>query len=71
MSREQVVMVTGVSSGIGRATAELLTREGFGVSVLDQSGRIDALVNYAEYAGSLCGAERWISLQPILDQTCS
>ena len=28
MNREQVVMVTGVSSGIGRATAELPAREG-------------------------------------------
>jgi NAD(P)-dependent dehydrogenase (short-subunit alcohol dehydrogenase family) len=71
MSREQVVMVTGVSSGIGRATAGLLAREGFRVPVVDQSGRIDALVKYGGYAGSLCGAERWISLQPVLDQTCS
>ncbi len=85
MSREDVVIVTGVSSGIGRATAELLAHEGFRVfgtlrndaaadrslpgvelvrldvrnaesvrscvrTVLDQSGRIDALVNNAGHA---------------------
>lgn len=31
MNREYVVMVTGVSSGIGRATAELLAHEGYRV----------------------------------------
>ncbi len=31
MSRERVVIVTGVSSGIGRATAELLARRGYRV----------------------------------------
>ncbi len=31
MSSKGVVIVTGVSSGIGRATAELLARDGFRV----------------------------------------
>src|SRR5713226_8298312 len=90
MSREKVALVTGVSSGIGRATATLLSGRGFRVfgtmrkpgeingplegvelvrldvrdeesvrsclrTVLDQAGRIDALVNNAGYTliGSL------------------
>jgi len=90
MAGEKVVLVTGVSSGIGRATATLLAGRGFRVfgtmrrpseadgrlgdvelvgldvrdeesvrscvrTVLDQAGRIDALVNNAGYTlvGSL------------------
>lgn len=90
MTREKVALVTGVSSGIGRATATLLSERGFRVfgtmrrpsqsnaalrnvevirldvcdeesvgfclrTVLDQAGRIDALVNNAGYTliGSL------------------
>jgi NAD(P)-dependent dehydrogenase (short-subunit alcohol dehydrogenase family) len=90
MTQEKVALVTGVSSGIGRATATLLSERGFRVfgtmrkpsqtngplrnvevvrldvgdeesvrscvrSVLDQAGRIDALVNNAGYTliGSL------------------
>lgn len=90
MSQEKIALVTGVSSGIGRATATLLSGRGFRVfgtmrrpsetnerlgdvelvrldvrdeesvrsclrTVLDQAGRIDALVNNAGYTliGSL------------------
>src|SRR3989475_10664458 len=90
MIDKKVALVTGVSSGIGRATAALLSRRGFRVfgtmrkpseingplegvelvrldvrdeesvrsclrTVLDQAGRIDALVNNAGYTliGSL------------------
>jgi len=90
MTQEKVALVTGVSSGIGRATATLLSERGFRVfgtmrkssetdaqlgnvkvvrldvrdaesvrsclrTVLDQAGRIDALVNNAGYTlvGSL------------------
>jgi NAD(P)-dependent dehydrogenase (short-subunit alcohol dehydrogenase family) len=90
MNRGKVALVTGVSSGIGRATATLLSEHGFRVfgtmrrpsqtngllpnvevigldvrdeqsvraclkAVLDQTGRIDALVNNAGYTliGSL------------------
>ncbi len=90
MTREKVALVTGVSSGIGRATATLLSGRGFRVfgtmrrpsetnerlgdmellrldvrdedsvrscvgTVLDEAGRIDALVNNAGYTlmGSL------------------
>jgi NAD(P)-dependent dehydrogenase (short-subunit alcohol dehydrogenase family) len=90
MNREKVALVTGVSSGIGLATATLLSERGFRVfgtmrrpsqtngplrnvevigldvrdeesvrsclrAVLDQAGRIDALVNNAGYTliGSL------------------
>src|SRR5437879_13201943 len=84
MIDKKVALVTGVSSGIGRATATLLSRRGFRVfgtmrkpseingplegvelvrldvrdeesvrsclrTVLDQDGRIDALVNNAGY----------------------
>ena len=84
MIDKKVALVTGVSSGIGRATATLLSRRGFRVfgtmrkpseingplegvelvrldvrdeesvrsclrTVLDQAGRIDALVNNAGY----------------------
>ena len=85
MSRKDTALVTGVSSGIGRATAELLSQRGFSVfgtmrrpsetdarlgsvevipldvrdehsvrscvrSMLERTGRIDALVNNAGYA---------------------
>jgi NAD(P)-dependent dehydrogenase (short-subunit alcohol dehydrogenase family) len=90
MTQEKVALVTGVSSGIGRATATLLSGRGFQVfgtmrkptetkgelggvelvrldvrdeqsvrsclqTVLDQAGRIDALINNAGYTliGSL------------------
>jgi NAD(P)-dependent dehydrogenase (short-subunit alcohol dehydrogenase family) len=90
MSQQKVALVTGVSSGIGRAIAGLLSRHGFRVfgtargtggakralenvelvqvdvrdeesvhccvrTVLDRTGRIDALVNNAGYTliGSL------------------
>ena len=60
---DKVVVVTGAASGIGQATARLLTEEGAIVvqadltdpatpdrviaTVLEQHGRIDALVNNA------------------------
>ncbi|HEX2714360.1 MAG TPA: SDR family NAD(P)-dependent oxidoreductase, partial [Candidatus Acidoferrales bacterium] len=90
MTRHKVVLVTGISSGIGRATAMLLSGRGFRVfgtmrrpnensgalgdvelvrldvrdeesvsacvqTVVDQAGRIDALVNNAGFTfiGSL------------------
>jgi len=90
MGEKRVALVTGVSSGIGKAIAELLLEQGFRVfgtmrrpgeadgrsgdveliqldvrddqsvrscvrTVLDQAGRIDALINNAGYAliGSL------------------
>jgi NAD(P)-dependent dehydrogenase (short-subunit alcohol dehydrogenase family) len=96
MTGEKVALVTGVSSGIGRATATLLSERGFRVfgtmrrpsqtngplrnvevvrldvgdeesvrscvrSVLDQAGRIDALVNNAGY--TLIGALEETSLE--------
>jgi NAD(P)-dependent dehydrogenase (short-subunit alcohol dehydrogenase family) len=82
MVSHQVALVTGASSGIGRATAELFAARGFNVfgtsrtpeklagsfkwlsldvrsdasvesavqSLLEQAGRIDALVNNADFA---------------------
>src|SRR5207245_8090368 len=98
MNDKKVALVTGVSSGMGRATARLLSRRGFRVfgtmrkpseingplegvelvrldvrdeesvrsclrTVLDQAGRIDALVNNAGYTliGSLERSEEHTS----------
>ncbi|HXZ79401.1 MAG TPA: oxidoreductase [Terriglobales bacterium] len=100
MNRERVALVTGVSSGIGRAIATLLSAQGFRVFgtvrhlpepgpesshiefvrlevrdepsiasavrfVLDQAGRIDALINNAGYA--LIGALEETSLEEARD----
>ena len=96
MTGKKIALVTGVSSGVGRATAALLSERGFRVfgtmrrpnqtngelrnvelialdvrenesvrsclqRVLDQAGRIDALVNNAGY--TLIGALEETSLQ--------
>src|SRR5713101_6824654 len=100
MTQKPVALVTGVSSGIGRATATLLAVRGFRVfgtmrrpsetngrpgdvevvpldvrdeesvrsclrTVLDQAGRIDALVNNAGYA--LIGALEETSIEDARD----
>lgn len=100
MSPKKVVLVTGVTSGIGAAIASLLSQQGFRVfgtirkpngsrtrvtnaelvrldvrddqsvrsgvqSVLEQAGRIDALVNNAGYA--LIGALEETSIEEAKD----